>query len=153
MKKIFIKDDRIGDIEEYLSDQITKLIKEGKIKGSYSSELSWRKVETKEFPGYICQYGWEVTDYEDDWKIDDLANFKITVRKDKDIDNYYFVECEKIWEENATNTLMGCGKTFEGAILDFLKGLKERKKILCVNGREMEGKVAEAIYEKNNKYY
>jgi len=145
MKKIFIKDDRIRDIEKYLSDQITKLIKEGKIKitklikegkikGSYSSELSWRKVETKEFPGYICQYGWEVTDYEDGWKFDDLTRFTITVERDKKYGNYYFVECEKIWEENATNTLMGCGKTLEGALLNFLKRLRERKKMLCVNG-------------------
>jgi len=147
MKKIFIKDDRVRDIEKYLSDQITKLIKEGKIKGSYSSELSWRKVETKEFPGYICQYGWELTDYEDDWKIDDLARFTITVERDKKYGNYYFVECEKIWEENATNTLIGCGKTLEGALLNFLKRLRERKEALCVNGVSMEGKIAKAIYK------
>ena len=146
MKKIFIKDDRIGDIEEYLSDQITKLIKKGKIKGSYSSELSWRKVETKEFPGYVCEYGWEVTDYEDGWKIDDLVDFRITVRRDKEFGNLYFAECGKIWEENVSNTLLGCGKTFEGALLDFLKKLRERKKTLCVNGSAMKGKVEKAIY-------
>jgi len=147
MKTIFIEDDRVGEIEEYLSDQISKLMKEGKIKGSYSSKLSWRKVETKEFPGYVCQYGWEVTDHEDGWKFDDLTRFIITIERDKEYGNYYFVKCEKIWEENAINTLIGCGETFEEALFDFLKRLREQKKVLCVNGAPMEGRVEKAIYK------
>lgn len=148
MKTIFIKDDRIGDIQEYLSNEITKLMKKGKIKGSYSSEMSWRKVDIKEFPGYECQYGWEVTDHEDDWKIDDLDNFVITIKKDKNLDNYYFAICEQIFTENVVASLMGCGKTVEGALVDLLKTLKTGRKTLCVRGKAIEGRVAEAIYEK-----
>jgi len=147
MKKIFIKDDRVGDIEEYLSDQITKLQKKGIIKGSYSSELSWRKVETKEFPGYEGQYGWEVTDHEDGWKIDDLDNFVITIKKDKKHGNLYFAECEQFFTEFFGNSLMGAGKTIEGALLDFIKELRDEQKTLCVRGKTIEGKLAESILE------
>ena len=143
MKKIFIKDDRIGDIEKYLSDQITKLIKEGKIKGSYSSELSWRKVETKEFPGYVCEYGWEITDYEDGWKIDNLDNFEITIKKSG---GYYCATCKQFFTENVSCPLMVYGKTVEGTLIKFIKELRKQRKTLCVRGKTIEGKLAKAIY-------
>jgi len=151
MKKHFIVDDRIGEIQDYLSGQITKLKEKGTIKGSCSSKLSWRKRDIKEFPGYVCEYGWEVTDYEYDFNMEELRDFDITVRRDEEHGNLYFVECWKIWEENAINTLVGCGKTVEEALFDFLKGLREKRKTLCVNGAAMEGKVEKAIYKKEDK--
>ena len=150
MKKIFIKDDRIGEIEDYKLEQIIKLQKEGKIKGSYSSELSWRKIEIKEFPGYVCQYGWEITDNEDGWKIDDLDDFVITIKKDKKHGNLYFATCEQFFTEFYGNSLMTGGKTFEGVLKRFIKELKAQQKTLCVRGKAIEGKVAEAILSNTN---
>ena len=151
MKKIFIKDDRIGDLQEYLSDQITKLEKKGKIKGSYSSEMSWRKINIRRFPGYECQYGWEVTDYEDGWKIDDLDNFVITIKKDKDFGNFYYATCEQFFTECAIASLMVGGRTVEGVLTRFLEELKAQRKTLCVRGKAIEGKLAKAIYEGKEK--
>ena len=144
MKKIFIKDDRIGDIQEYLSDQITKLEKKGIIKGSYSSEMSWRKINIRRFPGYECQYGWEVTDHEDGWKIDDLDNFVITIKKSG---KYYCAECEQFFTENVINSHSEYAETVEGALKKFIKELRVQRKTLCVRGKAIEGKIEKAIYE------
>ena len=122
MKKIFIKDDRIGDIEDYLSDQISKLMKKGEIKGSYSSKMSWRKVNIKKFPGYECQYGWEVTDHEDGWKIDELDNFEITIKKS---DKYYCAECKQFFTENVIASHSEYAETVEGALKKFLEELRK----------------------------
>jgi len=148
MKTIFIKDDRIFDIKEYLSNEISRLMKSGKIKRSYSSKMSWRKIDIKEFPGYECQYGWEVTDHEDGWKIDELDDFVITVKKSGE---YYCAECEQFFTENVIASHSEYAKTFEGALKKFLKELRKQRKTLCVRGKAIEGKVAEAIYEKSEE--
>jgi len=142
MKKIFIKDDRLREIHHDLGDKITKMLLDGTIKGSYTI-----KESTKGFKDGIY-FGWEVTDYEDGWKIDDLDNFVITIKKDSEFGNYYFATCEQFFTKNAIDSHMGCGKTFEGALLDFMQELRKQKKTLCVRGKAIEGKVAEAIYEK-----
>jgi len=144
MKKIFIKDDRIGDIEDYLSDQISKLMKKGEIKGSYSSKMSWRKVNIKKFPGYECQYGWEVTDHEDGWKIDELDNFEITIKKSG---KYYCAECKQFFTENVIASHSEYAETVEGALKKFLEELRKQKKTLCMRGHKIEGEIENAIYE------
>ena len=144
MKKIFIKDDRIGDIEDYLSDQISKLMKKGEIKGSYSSKMSWRKVNIKKFPGYECQYGWEVTDHEDGWKIDELDNFEITIKKSGP---YYCAECKQFFTENVIASHSEYAETVEGALKKFIKELRAQKKTLCMRGHAIEGEIEKAIYE------
>ena len=141
MKKIFIKDDRLREINADLNTEISRLMKTGELKGSYIIEQS-----TKEFKDGIY-FGWEVTDCEDDWKFDDLDNFVITIKKDKKLDNYYFVTCEQFYTENIVCPLMVCGKTVEGTLIRFLKELRAQKKTLCVRGKAIEGEVAEAIYE------
>ena len=144
MKKIFIKDDRIGDIEDYLSDQISKLMKKGEIKGSYSSKMSWRKVNIKKFPGYECQYGWEVTDHEDGWKIDELDNFEITIKKSG---KYYCAECKQFFTENVIASHSEYAETVEGALKKFLIELRKQKNTLCMRGHAIEGEIEKAIYE------
>ena len=141
MKKIFIKDDRLREINADLNTEISRLMKTGELKGSYIIEQS-----TKEFKDGIY-FGWEVTDCEDDWKFDDLDNFVITIKKDKKLDNYYFVTCEQFYTENVVCPLMVCGKTVEGTLIRFLKELRAQRKTLCVRGKAIKGKVAEAIYE------
>ena len=115
----------------------------GEIKGFYTSEIS-----TKGFKDGIY-YGWEIT-VEDDWKIDDLDNFVITIKKDKKFGNYYFATCEQFFTENVIASLMTGGKTVEGALIRFLKELREQKKTLCVRGKAIEGEVAEAVYENSD---
>ena len=63
MKTIFIKDDRLREIIAYRNQEIVRLSLNGTIKGSYTIKQS-----TKEFEDGIY-FGWEVTDYEDGWKI------------------------------------------------------------------------------------
>jgi len=141
MEKIFVKDDRLRKIHSDLGDKITELMNTGELKGSYTI-----KEETKGFEDGIY-FGWEVTDHEDGWKIDDLDDFVITIKKDKVYGNYYFAICEQFFTENVIASHMGCGKTVEGALLDFVKELKAQRKTLCVRGKAIEGKVAEAIYK------
>ena len=116
MKTIFIKDDRLREINSDLTAEIAKLMKSGKLKGSYTIKQSTKEFKTKEFPGYAIYFGWEVTDYEDGWKIDDLDNFVITIKKDKDYGNYYFATCEQFFTENVIASLMVCSKTLEGKV-------------------------------------
>jgi hypothetical protein len=75
MKKIFIKDDRLREIHHDLSVKLTEMSLSGELKGSYKVEES-----TKGFKDGIY-FGWEITDYEDGWKFDDLDNFVITIKK------------------------------------------------------------------------
>jgi len=145
MKTIFIKDERLREIHHDLNTKITDLLTSGKLKGSYTIKESTRKVITKKWPGYAVHYGWEIIDYNDKWKIDDLDNFEIKIKKDN---KYYLATCEQIFTENVIMPLMGCGETVEGALLDFLKELRAQKKTLCVRGKAIEGDVVEAIYEK-----
>ena len=77
-----------------------------------------------------------------------LDNFVITIKKDKKFGNLYFAICEQFFTENVVCSLMGAGKTVEGALLDFIKELKAQRETLCVRGKAMEGKVAKAVYEK-----
>lgn len=69
MKTIFIKDDRLREIEADLCTSIVRLQKSGRLKGSYTVEMSTKEFKTNRFPGYAIYFGWEITDYEDDWKI------------------------------------------------------------------------------------
>lgn len=69
MKKIFIKDDRLREIEHDRSVKITKMLLNGKLKGSYIIEQSTKEFKTKTYPFYEILFGWEITDYEDGWKI------------------------------------------------------------------------------------
>ena len=138
MKTIFIKDDRLREIDSDLSDELSRLMKSGELKGSYTIEQS-----TKEFKNGIF-YGWEVTDYEDGWKIDELDDFEITIKKSG---KYYCAECKQFFTENVIASLTGYSKTFEGALNKFLKNLRAERKTLCVRGKAIEGKLAEAIYE------
>lgn len=138
MKKIFIKDDRLREIHYDLSNKIVEMTKSGELKGSYTI-----KEATKEFKDGIY-FGWEITDHEDGWKIDDLDNFKITIKKSG---KYYCATCSQIFTENVIASLMVCGKTVEGVLIKFVKELRAQKKTLCVRGRAIEGKVEEAIYE------
>jgi len=144
MKKIFIKDDRLRKINVDLNKEITRLMETGELKGSYTVKESTKKFKTEIYPFYEIFFGWEVTDYEDDWKIDNLDNFEITIKKDGE---YYCATCEQFFTENVTASLMVCSKTVEGVLIKFVKELRKQRKTLCVRGRAMEGKVAEAIYE------
>jgi len=69
MKTIFIKDDRLREIEADLNEKIVKMLLNGKLKGSYTIKQSTKEFKTKKFPGYAIYFGWEITIYEDDWKI------------------------------------------------------------------------------------
>jgi len=138
MKKIFIKDDRLREIDSDLNTEITRLMASGELKGSYTIEQS-----TKEFKDGIY-FGWEVTDYEDGWKIDELDNFEITIKKSGE---FYCATCGQFFTENVICPLMVCDKTIEGTLKKFIKELKAQRKTLCVRGKEIEGKVEKAIYE------
>ena len=138
MKKIFIKDDRLRKIDSDLNTELTRLMTSGELKGSYTVKQS-----TKEFKDGIC-FGWEITDYEDGWKIDELDNFVITIKKSGE---FYCAECKQFFTENVIASLTGYSKTFEGALNKFLKNLRAERKTLCVRGKAMEGKVAKSIYE------
>ena len=144
MKTIFIKDDRLRKIHDDLSDKIAEMSKSGRLKGSYTIKESTKEFKIKKFPGHAIYFGWEVTDYEDGWKIDDLNNFVITIKKSGE---YYCAECEQFFTENIIASHSEYAKTFEGALKKFLKELRKQKKTLCVRGKALEGKVAEAIYE------
>ena len=144
MKKIFIKDDRLREIHADLNTKIARMMKSGEIKGSYTIKESTKEFKTKEFPGYAIYFGWEIIDHEDDWKIDDLDNFEITIKKSGD---FYCATCEQFFTENVIASLMVCGKTVEGTLKKFVKELRAQRKTLCVRGRAIEGKVAESIYE------
>ena len=63
MKTIFIKDDRLREINSDLNTKIAEMMQSGSLKGSYKI-----KESTKEFKDGTY-FGWEVTDYEDGWKI------------------------------------------------------------------------------------
>jgi len=138
MKTIFIKDDRLREINADLNTEISRLMKTGELKGSYVIKQS-----TKGFKDGIY-FGWEVTDYEDGWKIDDLDNFEINIKKDGE---YYCATCKQLFTENVVCPFMVCGKTVEGTLIKFIKELRAQKKTLCVRGKTIEGKVEEAIYE------
>ena len=138
MKKIFIKDDRLREIHHDLSVKLTEMLLSGELKGSYKVEES-----TKGFEDGIY-FGWEITDYEDGWKIDNLDDFEITIKKSGE---YYCATCEQFFTENVICSLMVCGKTVEGTLIKFVKELKAQRKTLCVRGKSIEGKLAEAIYE------
>jgi len=138
LKKIFIKDDRLREIEHDLNDKIVKMLMNGKLKGSYTVKQS-----TKEFEDGIY-FGWEVTDYEDEWKIDNLDNFEITIKKSG---KYYCATCEQFFTENISCPLTVCGKTIEGTLIKFAKELRAQKKTLCVRGKEIRGELAKAIYK------
>ena len=138
MKTIFIKDDRLREINKDLNEKIVEMLLNGKLKGSYTVKQS-----TKGFKDGIY-FGWEVTDYEDGWKIDDLDNFEITIKKDGE---YYCATCEQLFTENVSCPLLVCGKTVEGTLIRFIKELKTQRKTLCVRGKAIEGKLAKAIYE------
>ena len=146
MKTIFIKDDRLRKIDSDLNTEIARMMRSGELKGSYTIKQSTREFKTKEFPGYAIYFGWEVTDYEDGWKIDELDNFEITIKKSGE---YYCAECKQFFTENVIASLTGYSKTFEGALNKFLKNLRAERKTLCVRGKAIEGKLAEAIYEKS----
>ena len=137
MKIIFIKDDRLREIHDDLSNKITEMMTSGELKGSYTI-----KEATKAFEDGIY-FGWEVTDHEDKWKIDELDNFEITIKKSG---KYYCAECKQFFTEDVIASLMVCGKTVEGTLAKFLKELKAQRKTLCVRGKAIEGKVAKAIY-------
>ena len=144
MKKIFIKDDRLREIHSDLSDKIAKMLLNGKLKGSYTIKEATKEFKTKEFPGYAIYYGWEITDHEDGWKIDELDDFEITIKKSGD---FYCAECKQFFTENVIASLMTCGTTVEGALKKFVKELRAQRKTLCVRGKTIEGKIAKAIYE------
>ena len=138
MKTIFIKDERLREIHHDLSVKLTEMSLGGELKGSYRVEES-----TKGFKDGIY-FGWEITDYEDDWKFDNLDNFEITIKKSGE---YYCATCEQFFTENVICPLMVCDKTVEGALIKFLKELRAQRETLCVRGKAIEGKVAKAIYE------
>jgi hypothetical protein len=148
MKRIFIKDDRLREINADLNTEISRLMKTGELKGSYTIKQSTKEFKTKKFPGYAIYFGWEVTDYEDGWKIDELGNFEITIKKSGE---YYCATCKQLFTENVSCPFMVCGKTVEGTLIKFLKELRAQAKTLCVRGRAIKGKVAEAIYEQSKK--
>jgi len=147
MKTIFIKDDRLREINSDLSTELARLMKSGGLKGSYTIEQSTKEFRTKEFPGYAIYYGWEVTDYEDGWKIDSLDNFEIIIKKSGE---FYCATCEQFFTENVVASLMVCSKTVEGVLIKFTKALRARKKTLCVRGKAIEGEVEKAIYDSTN---
>ena len=69
MKTIFIKDDRLREIDSDLNEKIVKMLLNGKLKGSYTIKQSTKEFKTKTYPFYAIYFGWEITDYEDGWKI------------------------------------------------------------------------------------
>ena len=144
MKTIFIKDDRLREINADLNTKIAEMIKSGELKGSYTIKEATKSFKTTTFPGYAIYYGWEIIDYEDGWKIDELDNFEITIKKSG---KYYCAECKQFFTENVIASLMVCSKTIEGTLMKFIKELKAQRKTLCVRGKAIEGKLAEAIYE------
>ena len=144
MKTIFIKDDRLREIHHDLSVKLTRLMTSGELKGSYTVKQS-----TKEFEDGIY-FGWEVTDHEDGWKIDELDNFEITVKKSG---KYYCAECKQFFTENVIASHSEYAETFEGALKKFIKELKAQKETLCVRVKAIEGKLAESIYEKKRESY
>lgn len=73
MKTIFIKDDRLRGIHKDLNEKITKMLLNGELKGSYTIKESTKEFKTKEFPGYAIYFGWDITDYEDGWKINEFG--------------------------------------------------------------------------------
>jgi len=145
MKKIFIKDERLREIDDDLTNKISKMMKSGKIKGSYTVKQTTKYFNINKYPGYVIYFGWEVTDYEDGWKIDELDNFEITIKKSG---KYYCAECKQFFTENVIASLMVCDKTVEGALKKFIKELRKQKKTLCMRGKAIEGEVEKAIYEK-----
>jgi hypothetical protein len=152
MKTIFIKDDRLREIHHDLDNKISEMMKSGKLKGSYTIKEATKKFKTKKFPGYEILFGWEITDCEDGWKIDELDNFVITIKKDSDYVNFYFATCEQFFTENVIASLMVCSETVEGALIKFLKELRAQKKTLCVRGKAIEGEVAKAIYMSSDDF-
>ncbi len=144
MKTIFIKDDRLREIDADLSTEISRLEKIGELKGSYTIKQATKEFKTEKYPGYEILFGWEVTDYEDEWKIDDLDNFVITIKKSG---KYYCAECKQFFTENVIASHSEYAETVEGALIKFVKELRKQRKTLCVRGKAIEGKVAEAIYE------
>ena len=145
MKKIFIKDERLREIDDDLTNKISKMMKSGKIKGSYTVKQSTKYFKINKYPGYAIYFGWDVTDYEDGWKIDELDNFEITIKKSG---KYYCAECKQFFTENVIASLMVCEKTVEGVLKKFTKALREQRKTLCMRGKAIEGEVEKAIYEK-----
>lgn len=138
MKKIFIKDDRLREIIHYRNEEIARLLSNSTIKGSYRIKLS-----TKAFKNGIY-FGWDIIDDENGWKIDELDNFEITIKKDG---KYYYATCEQFFTENVICPLMVGGKTVEGTLIRFIEELKKQKKTLCIRGKTIEGEVEKAIYE------
>ena len=65
MKTIFIEDNRLREIITDRNKEILRLLLNGTIKGTIRFKLS-----TKEFEGRIC-YGWEITDLENGYKIEE----------------------------------------------------------------------------------
>lgn len=145
VKTIFIKDDRLRKIDADLNAEISRLEKTGKLKGSYTIKQATKKFNTEKFPGYEILFGWEVTDYEDGWKIDNLDDFEITIKKSGE---YYCATCEQFFTENVIASLMVCEKTVEGVLIKFVKELRKQRKTLCLRGTAIEGKVAKAIFGK-----
>lgn len=76
MKTIFIKDDRLREIEADRNRKIVEMLLNGKLKGSYTIKMSTKKFKTKTYPFYEILFGWEITDYEDDWKIKEEVDEK-----------------------------------------------------------------------------
>ena len=76
MKTIFIKDDRLREIIAYRNQEIVRLSLNGTLKGSYTIKQSTKKFKTKEYPFYTIYFGWEVTDYEDGWKLNERIEEK-----------------------------------------------------------------------------
>ena len=144
MKKIFIKDDRLREIDTDLNDKIAKMLLSGKLKGSYTIKQSTKEFKIKTYPFYAIYYGWEVTDHDDGWKIDELDNFEITIKKSG---KYYCAECRQFFTENVIASLTGYGETVEGALKKFIEKLRAQRKTLCMRGKAIEGKLAESIYE------
>lgn len=69
MKTIFIKDDRLREIIDYRSKEITRLMLNGTLTGSYTIHESTKEYKTRQFPFYEILFGWDVIDTEDDWKL------------------------------------------------------------------------------------
>ena len=76
MKIIFIKDDRLRKINADLNEKIVEMLLNGKLKGSYTIKQSTKEFKTKEYPFYAIYFGWEITDYEDGWKIKEHSEKK-----------------------------------------------------------------------------
>ena len=69
MKTIFIKDDRLREINHDLNEKIVEMVLSGKIKGSYTIKQSTKRFKTKKYPFYAIYFGWDIIDSEDDWKL------------------------------------------------------------------------------------